>query len=219
MSRYFLIWVGSMVLSVPSAVAEKAQTDAADVEAHKDCLTGKVEAGIALLAELFATSHNANFIYNQARCYEENGRPVDAINSFREYLRVAHSVSPEERADVEKHIADCQQLEAEQAKKAPKSGAGVSSTLPASAPPAPALSAPGTPQSAQTANAPAALDLSTSMLPSEAAPAPSPVYKTWWFWTGAAIVAAAAATTIVLLTAKSDSNIPGTPLGNHGVFQ
>jgi hypothetical protein len=66
---------------------------------------------------------------------------------------------------------------------------------------------------------PAALDLSVQPNPAEVPSEARPVYKTWWFWTGAAVIVAGAATTIFLLTDKGGSNVPGTPLGNHGVFQ
>jgi len=66
---------------------------------------------------------------------------------------------------------------------------------------------------------PAALDLSAQPAPAEGQSRSQPVYKTWWFWTGATVVVAGAATTIFLLTDKGSSNVPGTPLGNHGVFQ
>jgi hypothetical protein len=63
-----------------------------------------------------------------------------------------------------------------------------------------------------------ALDLSAQPplmgQPSEA----RPIYKTWWFWTGATVVVAGAVTTAVLLTGKGGSNVPETPLGNHGVL-
>jgi hypothetical protein len=65
---------------------------------------------VALLAELFTETGNSNFIYNQARCLEQNNRPADAINRFREYLRVAKGISEEDKVDAERHIAECQQL-------------------------------------------------------------------------------------------------------------
>jgi hypothetical protein len=91
--------------------------DPREIEARKDCLAGKYEAGIDLLAELFAETGNPNFVYNQARCYEASARPVDAIHRFREYLRVAPNASNEEKADVESHIGDCRAMQAEQDKK------------------------------------------------------------------------------------------------------
>jgi hypothetical protein len=93
--------------------------DPREVQARKDCLTGKYEAGSALLAELFAETANPNFIYNQARCYEQNARPVEAVNRFREYLRIVPNISGEEKAEVERHLAECRSMQAEQEEKKP----------------------------------------------------------------------------------------------------
>jgi len=92
--------------------------DAREIRAREDCLTGRVEPGVTLLAELFAETGNANFVYNQARCYEQNGRAEDAINRFREYLRVAKGIGSDDRADVDRHIAECRALQTEQQRAA-----------------------------------------------------------------------------------------------------
>jgi hypothetical protein len=77
-----------------------------------------------------------------------------------------------------------------------------------------------------SATAPAALPITPAGLDLSAQPASSkepsrarPMYKTWWFWTSAAVIVAGAATTIFLLTNKGSTNVPNTPLGDHGVFQ
>jgi hypothetical protein len=66
---------------------------------------------------------------------------------------------------------------------------------------------------------PPALDLSAQPAATEAPSEARPIYKTWWFWTGAAVVVAGAVTTAVLVARQGGSNVPETPLGNHGVFQ
>jgi hypothetical protein len=66
---------------------------------------------------------------------------------------------------------------------------------------------------------PVALDLSTQPAPAEQPSQAQPFYKTWWFWTGTAVVVAGVVTTAILLSRGSDSNVPTTDLGNHGVFQ
>lgn len=96
-----------------ASTASGRASDAREAQARKDCLTGKVESGVALLADLFIETKNPNFIYNQARCYEQNGRANDAIQRFREYLRVAENLSTVEQAEVEKHIADCRSIQTE----------------------------------------------------------------------------------------------------------
>ena len=103
----FSLVVGLLALT---ASASAQPLDPRETRARTDCLTGKVESGVALLAELFTETGNSNFIYNQARCYEQNNRPADAISRFREYLRVAKGISDEDRLDSERHIAECRQL-------------------------------------------------------------------------------------------------------------
>ena len=78
-----------------------------------------------ILADLFIDTDDATYIYNQGRCLEQNNRYEDAIGKFREYLRKAARASADEKADAEKHIADCQALlgkkEAEPVQRAPES--------------------------------------------------------------------------------------------------
>jgi hypothetical protein len=96
-----------------SSVSAQA-VDPREAEARKQCMSGKAEAGTTLLAELFAETANPNFVFNQARCFELNGKYDDAINRFREYLRVAGSLTADERTEVERHIAECYAMKAQQ---------------------------------------------------------------------------------------------------------
>lgn len=66
--------------------------------------------GIALLAELFVDSGDPNYIYNQARCYEQNHRYEDAISRYREFLKLSPGLSERDRANVQKEIESCQSL-------------------------------------------------------------------------------------------------------------
>lgn len=109
--------VGFALVTIGTSSALGQVQDPRELQARKDCLTGKYESGVALLAQLFAETGNRNFVYNQARCYEQNARAEDAINRFREYLRVAKGISAEDKADVDRHIAECQALQSEQERK------------------------------------------------------------------------------------------------------
>jgi hypothetical protein len=98
------------LLAVASWLAEPAfgaDKDPRIIQAQKDCLSGKTDSGVALLAEMYAETRNPNLIYNQARCYEQAARPEDALNRFREYLRVAKPISAGDRAVAEKHMEEC----------------------------------------------------------------------------------------------------------------
>ena len=73
-------------------------------------MAGDYTLGVRLLSELFVSSKDPGFIYNQARCFEQNRRYEDAIGRFHEYLRAGKKLSAEEKTDAEKHIADCKEL-------------------------------------------------------------------------------------------------------------
>jgi hypothetical protein len=184
-ARYRLAWIAAWVLSVSPAFAEES-LDPREVQARKDCLTGKVESGVALLAELYAVTTNANFLYNQARCYEQNARPEDAINHFREYLRVAKDIGAEEKADVDKHIAECRALVAERQRAV--------APLPQPSSPAPGLDVTTRPATAAST--------------SEAAP----LYRRWWFWAGAAAVVVVGTVTTVLIAHRANDPCDGASL-------
>lgn len=107
-----------LVVLVPVVLAWQAipafgqEQDPRDVQAQKDCVAGKTDSGVALLAELYATTGNPNFLYNQARCYQHVARAGEAIERFREYLRVAKDIPADERADVENRLQECRVLQA-----------------------------------------------------------------------------------------------------------
>jgi hypothetical protein len=84
--------------------------DPRPAEARKACAAGKVERGIQILAEIIVENGDANAVYNQARCYQQNGRPEQAVARFREYLRTAAELAPADRTQVEGYIVE---LEAE----------------------------------------------------------------------------------------------------------
>jgi hypothetical protein len=50
-----------------------------------------------------------NYVYNQGRCYQQNGRVDQALNRFREYLRRATGASAEERHEVQGFIDELEQ--------------------------------------------------------------------------------------------------------------
>jgi hypothetical protein len=104
-----------------------------EAEARKHCTAGRVEAGIEILAELYTQYNHPNYIYNQGRCYQQNGRAEQAITRFKEYLRAASEATPKERARVEQFIRE---LEAELPAPAP-APAPRAAEPPAPAPPAP----------------------------------------------------------------------------------
>jgi TolA-binding protein len=75
--------------------------------AKKACLTGDPVAGVAILTDLYLDTNDPTHLFNQGRCFEQNRRYDDAIGRFREYLEKAKNLSPEEKADTQRHIANC----------------------------------------------------------------------------------------------------------------
>ena len=116
--------------------------DPRETRARKDCLSGRVESGVALLAEVFIDTKNPNLIYNQARCFEQNGRGAEAITRFREYLRLAKNLTAEEKSEVDRHIADCRAMQEEQ--KSAVAPSQPPPEVPAAASPAPTQPGPPT---------------------------------------------------------------------------
>ena len=85
-------------------------------EAKAACAAGRVDEGIAVLARLYAESNDLMWVFNQGRCYQQNGRSDEAIQRFREFLRKAGELPRDEvREDAVQaahgHLAS---LEAEQ---------------------------------------------------------------------------------------------------------
>ncbi len=81
--------------------------EAKERAARRACLTGDTATGVGILTDLFIDTKDTTHIFNQGRCFEQNGRCDEAINRFREYLRKSPNLSSETKADTEKHIADC----------------------------------------------------------------------------------------------------------------
>ena len=87
------------------AVAAEGR-EAREREARKACFTGNVDRGVELLVDLYGETGHPNYIYNQARCFERNGKYDQALLSYEDYLRKAKEVGTAERADVEKAITE-----------------------------------------------------------------------------------------------------------------
>ena len=111
-------------------------------------------------SQLFVETKDPNYIFNQARCFEQNSHCEEAVGRFREYLRKASALSPEDKADTEKHIADCQALLGQKPTPEPARESAVAVapkvTVPPAAPslpPAAASPAPPAPEQIAVASA------------------------------------------------------------------
>jgi hypothetical protein len=102
---------------------------------------------------------------------------------------------------------------------APPPAAPASFPTSAPIPPAPSPTPPPSPQPLVTAPAashPAGVDLTAGAAPPEE---PTPIVKTWWFWTGVgAVVVAGAVTAVVLASRGGGTNVPDSSMGARPVF-
>ena len=91
-------WSLVMMLALDAGRAHAAAPDPRALAARQACAAGRVEQGIELLAEIVAATGDSDAVYNQARCYEQNGRPQEALARFREYLRTSKVLTAEDGA-------------------------------------------------------------------------------------------------------------------------
>jgi hypothetical protein len=100
-------------LSVASAAGASGR-DTKERAAKKACLAGDARKGVEILADLYIDTGNPTYIFNQGRCYSQNNLYAEAVSRFREYLIKAVNATDQEKAEAEKHIANCQSYLADQ---------------------------------------------------------------------------------------------------------
>jgi len=199
--RSRLATVGSLALMVflvtagARAGAAPRSREQREAEARKACAAGRVEAGIELLAELLTEFSHPNYIYNQGRCYQQNGKAEQAISRFKEYLRASQDITPEDRERVERFIKE---LEAEVQAAAP---AVAAPTPPVEAPP-PKPAGPGAREASPVIERRPPADVSRSTPP----PARSTGLRTAAIVLGAVAVAGVATGVVATLQVNSLEN-------------
>jgi hypothetical protein len=174
--------------------------------AKKACLSGDTKKGTELLADLYIDTNDATHIYNQGRCFEQNGQKEQAIPRFEEYLRKAKDLSSDDVDAVHKRIESLQAEVDRRGKTAQPEPANA---------PTPVVVSPPVPTAIPlTAAAPAASDPLGIVQPLPAEPQENkPIYKRWWFWTGIGAVVAGGVVTAVVLSSKSAPKSPGCAAG------
>ena len=76
-----------MLVALLVSLEARAEDDTRVAAAKTACVAGDVDRGVHLLAELFTATNDPIWIFNQGRCYQQNGQVQPAILRFREYLR------------------------------------------------------------------------------------------------------------------------------------
>jgi hypothetical protein len=140
-----------------SAAPDEARLQARETQAKQACDAGRLPEGVRLLTDLLSATKDGTYIFNLARCYQQNGQLDQALLHFRAYLR-RPDVDPTAAARAREYIAVL-----ERPRPAPPAPAAtpppVAAAPPVVAPPpAPADAPPGgeasAPSAAITAAAP-----------------------------------------------------------------
>jgi tetratricopeptide (TPR) repeat protein len=99
------------LLSVAWPFAARAGAKESKERAAKTaCLAGDYAKGVALLAELYVSTNDINHLFNQGRCFEQNGRYEEAITRFREYQQKNADIGNPPDVDADRHIQKCQSI-------------------------------------------------------------------------------------------------------------
>jgi hypothetical protein len=104
--RWLSVAVAGLAMAFSAAARGADSRDAREREARKACFTGNVDRGVEILVDLYGETGHPNYIYNQARCFERNGKYDQAVLSYEDYLRKATNLGEADRAQVEKSIAE-----------------------------------------------------------------------------------------------------------------
>jgi tetratricopeptide (TPR) repeat protein len=185
-----------LALAAPAA-ALAAGDEGAELKARTHFAAGEYKEALEIYARLYAETMHPTYLRNIARCHQNLGNPDKAISSFREYLRKARDLSPDQRAEIEGYIAEMEQL-----KQSKTSG-------PAAPPPAtPPAAAPPPPETSPALVGPPTVTASGTRDDDGGG-----FYTRWWFWTIVAGVVIGGAATAFLLTRDS-----GPSAGNLGAL-
>jgi tetratricopeptide (TPR) repeat protein len=180
-----------LLLTAFSALARAADDESPELRARTYFAAARYKEALEIYARLYAETLHPTYLRNIGRCYQGLRDPDKAISSFQEYLRKASNLSAAQQAEIEKYIAEMEQLKRSQATEA---------APPAPAPPPPALA----PTPAPATASPPLVD-SPAVVTQRAPDAESaPLYTRWWFWATVAAVAAAGVTTALLLSSGGD---------------
>ncbi len=178
------------------AWAEPHSTADLPQQARVECAAGNYQAGVRMLAELWVATKETVWIYNQARCYEQNNQNELAASRFREYLRVDTTLSPDEVEAIKQRIEGLQSAGA--------------SPQPTPATAARSVVAGGPPPAGAVAEPLPASPVSGSTTATESA---TPFYRRWWFFTGIGAVVVGGVVTAILLGTRSAPRSPVCDVG------
>jgi hypothetical protein len=208
MNRWSIPFAAALIIAWATPV-RGANVETRQKAAKKACLLGDVDEGAEILADLYVETNDETYIYNQGRCFEQNGKNEQAVLRFKEYLRKAKNLRPPDRDAVLKKIDELQgtigRRETEAPKPASESKPQPGTALGPGAAPSPAGPPPVGAASPPVPPASTTDSLGISQSPPPEPEASPPVYKRWWFWTGIGAVVAGVVVTGILLGTRSSA--------------
>jgi hypothetical protein len=96
--------VATWSLPAMAAPVDDRDLDAREAEAKRACDSGRVEEGARLLGELLRRTNDGTYIFNLARCHQQNGQVDRALSEFHAYLG-RPDVDPAAAARAREYIA------------------------------------------------------------------------------------------------------------------
>lgn len=85
----------ALLVVLHGATADAQVNDPRVGQARTACLAGDPAKGLRVLAELYTETRDPIWVYNQARCLQQNRSTEDALARFKEYLRMNDTQRPE----------------------------------------------------------------------------------------------------------------------------
>jgi tetratricopeptide (TPR) repeat protein len=204
-----ILGITVVLLALAFAAPVRAAGDpGAELQARTHFAAGEYKEALEIYARLYAETMHPTYLRNIARCHQNLGNADKAISSFREYLRKAHDLTPDQRKEIEGYIAEMEQLKQSRA-AGPPATAAPPTTAPA--PPAPLPSPPPAPPPSDTA--PALVGPPTLTATGSPRDDDHPFYARVWFWGVVGGLVAAGVVTALLVSRDS-----GPSTGDLGVF-
>ena len=171
--------IALVFLSFTTPAAAADDDSGAELKARTYFVSGEFKQALEIYTRLYLETMHPTYLRNIGRCQQNLGEADKAIASFREYLRKAKDLTPDQRAEIEGYIAEMEQLKRSQA-------AGATAPAPAPQPSEkpPVLVGPPTVAAGRSNESDSGA-----------------FYTRAWFWVSVGVVVAGAATAFFLLSA------------------
>ena len=201
----FLTTAALLLALAFSTAAHAAGDKGAEMKARTHFAAGEYKEALDLYARLYAETMHPTYLRNIGRCHQNLGNADKAISSFREYLRKARDLTPEERAEVEGYIKEMEQL---------KQTKDTSTAIGPPPPPAPSQAVPPPAAPPPPEPTPALVGTPTVTASGARDDDGGPFYTRLWFWGVVAGVAAAGVVGAVVLTRESGQTVGSVGLAD-----